>query len=83
MTLMDRQRNEVLKVLYDLHNNIFNADDVPSSLRLLSQDTGIKERRLKDICGLLEKEELIQIIRIGEKMYTRIKPRGVEKVEKG
>ncbi|MBA7596166.1 hypothetical protein ES703_03135 [subsurface metagenome] len=83
MTLIDKQKNKVLKALYNLHNNIFNADDVPSSLRLLSQDTGIVEHRLKDICGLLEEEDLVQIIRIGEKMYTRIKPKGVEKVEKG
>lgn len=71
----------VLDALYKLHYHIFNPEDIPASLRILSQETKIHQRRIKDICRMLKEEDYIEIIENAGQLFYRITSKGIKKIE--
>jgi len=83
-THFDQQALRVLKALYNIHNNIFNRDDVPHSEQALAHVLGISAHRVRDVCGWLTDEGLVQTIDAGgSSLFVRITPKGVRTVEAG
>jgi len=77
------QLSTILKYLYDIHYQLFNKDDIPVSLRILSDDLGMDQMRVKDLLLSLEDEGKIKIIDHGNKnIFARISHKGIEEIEK-
>lgn len=83
-THFDQQALRVLRALYDIHNNIFNRDHVPHSEQALAHALGIPAHRVKDVCGGLTDEGLVQTLVAGDNtLFVRITPKGIRAVEAG
>lgn len=79
----EMQQWNVLKYLYDTHYELFNTDDTPVSLRILSQDLAIGKRRTLDILKSLKDDDKIELFdgRDIDKIFARITPKGIKAVE--
>jgi len=76
------QESAVLKYLYDIHYQVFNTDDTPVSLRIISKDMAMDKQRTLDILKSLEAEDKIELVgRDINDTFTRIIPKGIKAVE--
>lgn len=79
----DLQKKQILKYLYDAHYQIFNKDDIPVSIRILSSDLQMEKRRIKDLVLSLCEQEKVEIIdQKNDNIFVRITHKGVEEIGK-
>lgn len=79
---IEDEKDDVLYQLYQFHYNIFNPKDVPMTIKRLSQAVRMDEKRVEDICGLLEDEKLIKRVHAPQGKFYKITPKGIQYVEK-
>jgi len=77
----ETDENRILKILYDTHYNIYNEEEIPTSLRLLSRAAGLDEKRTRDICENLSNENLIDKVKVGDLFYYKINSFGIKVIE--
>lgn len=78
---IEAQKYRVLKILYDSRHELFAEPEIPVSLRLLSEKTGINVNRLKEICSVLKREKLITIEEKASEWFVNIQIASMDKVE--
>jgi len=78
----ENQEWKVLKYLYNAHYELFNKDDTPVSLRIISEELKLNNRRAKDILEALEENKEVELIEIGTNIFARITSKGIKKIEK-
>jgi hypothetical protein len=76
------EKDFILKILYNSHYDFWDTDDTPMSLDLLSQSLGKGQKRTKDICEILIKENLVEKMPVPFGSFYKIAPMGIEFVEK-
>lgn len=77
------QTVSILKYLNDVHYQLFNKDDIPVSLRILSEDLKIDQKRIKDLLLSLRDEGKVEVVDQGNKnIFARITHKGIEDLEK-
>jgi predicted transcriptional regulator len=79
---MEFEKDAALYQLYQFHYNVFNPKDVPMNLKKLSHAIRLSEKRTKDVCELLEKEDHIKKILLPHAVFYRITAKGVKFIEK-
>lgn len=78
----EKEEWAVLNYLYDIHYELFNTDDTPVSLRIVSKDMAIDKQRTFDILKSLKAEDKIELV--GKDIndtFARIVPKGIKAVE--
>lgn len=78
---IETQKYLVLKVLYDSRHGLFAEPEIPMSIRLLSDKTAIDANRLREVCSVLKKEDLITIEKKPSEWFVNIKIASMDKVE--
>jgi len=79
--ILDEQKVNILKMLYRVHYDDLNQEDIPISLRLIANTIGIDETRAKDFLYDLEKEDKVQKIHQGRWDFYRITSKGIKYIE--
>lgn len=80
--IIEEEKDNILFQLYQFHYNIFNPKDVPMNLKTLSQSVGLSEKRIKDLCQILEGDKLIKKIHLPHAIFYKITGHGIQFVEK-
>ena len=71
----------ILKILYDTHRDFF-ADNLPLRFERIVERADLDSQKVKDICEKLVNENFISKEEIGENIFYKITPEGIEFVEK-
>lgn len=77
-----RIQDDVLRLLYEFHNNIFNPRDIPLSLESLSDAIGFDKSEVKEMCEGLVENFLIKKIPFLSGPFYKITETGIAHIEK-
>lgn len=78
----NKDKRKILTYLYNSHYQLFNKDDIPVSLRILTMDLNIEKQRLIDYLKEMELDREIEMIKLGQdNIFARILTGGIKKIE--